>query len=258
MYYPATFDLIELDTIIDSYDYESDALLREHFRPVEEALWSLIEHYAENKEGNGYGRQLADHLRRTSLDGASFMRDALGFSQRAANNFHAANLFQDLGKIHKEYDPAIWTLPHRPTEDERTEKRKHTLRGPEVLAIALHDAPPALLDHPHIKIVIPAIQMFHHERVDGSGPFGKKGEELGQVIKMVALVDAKDGDMVQRGHQEFRRSEKEALLRMKGLPDYDKDGKYKGAFDEMLDRYIRYREKCIGEPILPPQNPVNA
>lgn len=256
MFYPATFDLLQLDAIIDSYDYDSDMILREHFRPVEEALWSLIEHYGE--EENGYGRQLADHLRRTSLDGASFMREGLGFSQRAANNFHAANLFQDLGKIHGDYAPEIWSLPHRPTEEERAEKRKHTMRGPEVLGIALQDAPPELLDHPHIKIVIPAIQMFHHERVDGSGPFGKKADELGRVIKMVAIVDAKDGDMVRRGHQEFRRSEKEALLRMKGFPGHDENGKYTGAFDDMLDRYIAYREKATGEAILPSDGRVNA
>ena len=75
---------------------------------------------------------------------------------------------------------------------------------------------------------------------------------------MVCIVDAKDGDMIQRGHQEFRRSEREALLRMKNLPDYDKDGKYKGAFDTMLDQYIAYREKATGEAIMPANHPIRA
>lgn len=250
---PATFDLLELDHVIESYDYENDPVLIEHFRPIEDALWGLIEHYGEGV--NDFGRQMAGHLRRTSLDGMKFMTEALGFSEKAGRNFHAANLFQDLGKIHSDYDVGIWDLPHRPTEEERAEKRKHTLRGPQVFHIALADAPPALLNHPHIKIMIPAIQLFHHERVDGSGPFSRTGADMGRVIKTAAIVDAKDGDMHRRAHQEFRRSEAEALLRMRALPDYDPDGKYAGAFDGLLDTYITYREAQTGESIYPqPEN----
>lgn len=249
MFNPAGFDLLALDDVIDSYDYDNDPVLKEHFRPIEDALWALIEHYGEGV--NDFGQQMAAHLRRTSLDGMKFMTEALDFSDKAGRNFHAANLFQDLGKIHADYDPNIWNLPHRPTEAERAEKRKHTLRGPQVFAAALHDASSELLNHPHIKIVIPAIQLFHHERIDGTGPFQKNGNELGDVIKMAAIVDAKDGDMKWRAHQEFHRTETETLLRMKGLPEYDTDGKYVGAFDDMLDTYIAYREKHSGQPIYP-------
>lgn len=249
MFNPAGFDLLALDDVIESYDYETDPVLSEHFRPIEDALWALIEHYGEGI--NDYGRVLAAHLRRTSLDGMKFMTDALDFSEKAGRNFHAANLLQDLGKIHSDYDVTIWDLPHRPTEAERAEKRKHTLRGPQVFAAALADAPAILLNHPHVKIVIPAIQLFHHERVDGTGPFSRKGEEMGQLIKMTAIVDTKDGDMNKRTHQDFRRSEAESLLRMKSVSDYDADGKYDGAFDEMLDTYITYRENQTGQPIYP-------
>lgn len=249
MFNPAGFDLIALDDVIESYDYETDPVLAEHFRPIEDALWGLIEHYGEGV--NDFGAQMAAHLRRTSLDGMNFMTAALGFSEAAGRNFHAANLFQDLGKIHSDYDPAIWDLPHRPTEEERAEKRKHTLRGPQVFAAALEGAPRELLTHPHVKIVIPAIQLFHHERIDGTGPFRKNADELGRLIKMAAIVDAKDGDMKHHAHQDFRRTEAQALLRMKSLPDHDPKGKYTGAFDEMLDTYIAYREKETGEPIYP-------
>jgi uncharacterized protein YukJ len=57
--------------------------------------------------------------------------------------------------------------------------------------------------------------------------------------------------MKYHAHQNFRRTEREALLRMKSLPDYDPKGKYDGAFDEMLDAYIAYREDQTGEPIYP-------
>lgn len=241
------YDLLALDQLIDSYDYETDPILQEHFRPIEVALWALIENYGEGI--NNFGRQMADHLRRTSLDGMKFMVEELGFSEKAGRNFHAANLFQDLGKIHTGYSPEIWDLPHRPTPEERAEKRKHTERGPEVLEIALKDAPPELKNHPHVKTVIPAIQLFHHERVDGNGLYGCTGEDMGAVIKTVCLVDAKDGDMIRRPHQPLARSERETLLRLKGLPEFDMTGKYIGAFDDLLDRYIAYREYISGEKL---------
>lgn len=232
-----SLDLIDIDRVIDSYDYETDPILKKHFRPIEDMLWSAIEHYGAGV--NDIGLQFAGHLRRTSLDGMKFLIDELGFSERAGRNFHAANLFQDLGKIHPAFDPMIWNLPHRPTNEERAEKLKHTTRGPEVLAAALDHAhaPEDLRRHPHIAIVIPAIQTFHHERVNGTGAFGRKGTEMGQVIKAVCIVDAKDGDMIQRGHHSLRRNEKEALMRLRTAE------KYQGAFDDMLDRYIYYRER---------------
>jgi len=245
---PAEFDLHEIDKIIETYDYDADPVLQDLFTPIEEALWSCIVHYAEDV--NGFGAQMADHLRRTSLDGMKFLVNELGFSEAAGLNFHAANMFQDLGKIHPSFDPDLWDLPDRPTEAQRAEKRLHIPRGPEVMDIALQNAHPDVREHPHVKYVIPALQYFHHERTDGSGPYGKTGDEMGQVIKTVCIVDAKDGDMIHRGHQNQVRKEPEALLRMKGLPQYDKKGKYVGAFDDMLDRYIHYREGVTSTPIL--------
>ncbi|MBN8522047.1 MAG: hypothetical protein J0L77_09155 [Alphaproteobacteria bacterium] len=229
------YDLIALDTVIGSYDYDTDPLLQTYFRPIEHALWMLIERYGEGV--NDIGWQIADHLRRTSLDGMKFLTEALGFSARAGKNFHAANLFQDLGKIHGSFAPTLWDLPHRPTDEERRMKITHTEKGVELLNIALREAPESLKSHPHVAIVIPAIQLFHHERVDGSGPFHKKGADIGQVIKSICIIDAKDGDMIQRGHQPERRNEKETLIRMKT------GEKYQGAFDDMLDTYIHYRER---------------
>lgn len=240
MFNPQGFDLTVLDEIIERYDYKHDPILSRHFRPIEAKLLQRIERYGEGV--NDYGQDLSAHLRRTSHDGAEFMANALGFSARAARNFHAANLLQDLGKTHDSYDPVLWSLPHSPTPQERAEKRRHTQYGPAILAEALQGAAPELLNHPHVNIVIPAIQFFHHERNDGKGPFALAGDQLGSLIKMTAIVDTKDGDMHPRAHrQDGGRTEIDALLRMKGLPEHDPAAKYAGAFDDMLDRYIEHR-----------------
>ncbi|NQZ13653.1 MAG: hypothetical protein HRT94_02345 [Alphaproteobacteria bacterium] len=245
----SSIDLVALDEVIESYDYSTDPILSQYDHTIEDMLWRRIEHYGAGE--CNYGQVLSAHLRRVSLDGREFLMNELGFSDKAANNFQVANLFHDLGKTHKEYDRTIWNLPHRPTQEERLEKRLHTVRGAELFLEAIDDLPDELKNHPHLAIVIPALQIFHHERVNGSGYVGRTGDQMGKLIKALCIADCKDGDLVRRGHHVTQRTEKEALLRMKGLSEYDGDCKYVGAFDAMLDQYIHYREKKTGEKILP-------
>ncbi|MEM9469993.1 MAG: hypothetical protein AAF988_07500 [Pseudomonadota bacterium] len=242
-----SIDLVALDHIIDSYDYDSDPLLTQYFRPIEEKLWHRIESYSAH---NKYGLIVADHLRRVSQDGFEFLTNTLGFSKKAAINFHAANLFHDIGKTHDDYDEGIWDLPHRPTDEERAAKRLHTIRGAEVFLEAIQDLPQEVQDHPHLSVVIPALQIFHHERIDGTGYAGRNEKTMGTLIRALCIVDCKDGDLVKRGHHVSQRTEKEALLRMTGHCDYDCTHKYEGAFDDLLEKYIAYREEKTGESIL--------
>jgi HD-GYP domain-containing protein (c-di-GMP phosphodiesterase class II) len=226
-------DALALDSLIESYDVQNDPLLEKYFRPIEKELWSQIENYGE--EINEYGAVLSKHLVRTSAIGMYFLTDELGFSEKAGRNFYDANLLQDLGKTHDDYDVDIWALPHRPSEKERVEKRKHAMRGVEILEEAIKDCPDELKQHPHIE-VIKAIQLFHHERIDGSGQFGLKGPEMGKVIKAICIIDAFDGDMIHRPHQRAKRTPEEALERM------ESGQKYENAFDAgILQRFIDFQ-----------------
>ncbi len=226
-------DLIALDSLIENYDYEADPVLQGPWRPIERKLLERIRTFGRGV--NDYGLQIEAHLKRTSEDGDNFLTHVLGFSQAAGRNFFYANLLQDLGKTHDAYDPLLWTLPHRPSKEERLEKKKHVPRGPEVLKDALAGAPSEVKNHPHVATVIPAIMLFHHERADGGGPYGKTSEDMGLVIKTVCIVDAKDGDTIPRPHQPSARTEAEALARMA-----DPTGKYGGAFDDLLKAYIAH------------------
>lgn len=231
----STYDLLELDEVIESYDFDTDPVLVEHFHAIENVLCHAIEAYGAGV--NDYGKTVMAHLIRTSIDGRDFMMH-LGFSAHAANNFYHANLLQDLGKIHPAFDPTLWTMPDRPTPEQKKEKRTHVFRGPEILSDALQEKLNALFDHSHVNMVIPAIQLFHHERVDGTGTYGKTGEEMGRVIKIACIVDALDGDMIARPHQgKAGRTLEQALERMKT------GEKYRGAFDALLDVYIAYRQR---------------
>ena len=71
--------------------------------------------------------------------------------------------------------------------------------------------------------------------MDGDGYEGFKGEQLGQIIKTICIIDAYDGDMIHRPHQSAKRTPKEALNRLKT------GAKYQNAFDEdILAQFIDF------------------
>ncbi|MCI5061132.1 MAG: hypothetical protein MRY79_08695 [Alphaproteobacteria bacterium] len=219
-----------IDGLIETYDFAEDKNLQDLFQLISKT----IKNY--DADAHQYGEVIAAHLKRTSELGRDFLKK-LGFSDTAAGNFYHANLLQDLGKISPKYDSGIWNLPHRPTEEERAEKRLHAGRGPEVLDSALQDDSEELKNHPHIQVT-KAIQLYHHERIDGSGQFALTGDKMGDVIKVICIIDAYDGDMIHRPHQPCKRTPEETLERMKS------GKKYQGAFDlEMLKKFCEFIEK---------------
>ena len=220
-----------IDDLIETYRF-NDPILEEHFKPVGNRLWKNIRSYGESV--NEYGATMSKHLKRTSAIGQQFLL-MLGFSEKASWNFFYANLLHDLGKAHPCFSPEIWQTPHRPTPEEREEKRAHTQLGVELLDLALTKSPEEVQTHPHTQIT-KAIQLYHHERIDGEGYEGQDPNKLGKVIEAICIIDAFDGDMVHRPHQKAQRRPEEALERMKT------GEKYQGAFDpEMLDQFIDFQ-----------------
>ncbi len=221
----------DIDALIETYDVRNDEILDTHFKPIRQRLWQDIRNYGADI--NKYGMIVAQHLERTSQIGADFLK-TLGFSDKAAQNFYYANLLHDLGKTHRNYDPNVWQTPHRPTPQEREEKRGHTRLGVELVDLFLLKSPNELQEHPHVHI-IHSLQQLHHERVDGTGYEGLKGNQMGRITKAICIIDAYDGDMIYRPHQDHQRTPEEELKRLK------KSEKYQGAFDEeILDQFIDF------------------
>lgn len=222
-----------IDALIDSYDVETDPVLTQEFTPIMTGLLDRIRTYGAGV--NDYGDIVARHLTRTSMIGREFLVAGLGLSDKIGRNFYDANLLQDLGKTHKVYgDGSIWSLPHRPSDIERSLKREHIIHGPTLLDEALADASGALKNHPHMQ-VIKAIQLYHHEKVDGTGHFKIHGDDLGTILKAICIVDTYDGDMIPRPHQLAMRTPEQALKRM------HTSHKYQGTFDpELLQRFVDF------------------
>ena len=230
-------DLIELDDAIASYDIADDPVLGEAWDSLAKQLHERLKHYGEGD--NDYGKQqLWPHLQRISADGQAFLT-YLGWPDCVGRNFYDAYILSDLGKTDERYNPLIWSLPHRPSDEERELKRKHAEWGVDVLQSQFSKLNEEQKSHPHISYVIPALTAFHHERLDGKGTFGKEQDDMGQIIQIAAIVDAYDGDRIKRPHQDTQRSPIETLDRMAALGE---DKKYAGAFDDtLLNQYRHYK-----------------
>src|SRR6185295_7232712 len=223
------------DELLNRYDYAADPVLKAALHAWDRMYIGAMMSYG--RDVSGFGRQMMAHQNRVARDGAQFLRH-LGFSERAARNFRAAMLFHDIGKTHNTYHPSIWSLEDRPTPEQKAQQRKHARLGADMFR-SLAEKNQKLLFHPHFQ-VRHAVTLYHHERVDGGGPEKLDVSDLPVFVQVSCIIDAYDGDRIQRPHQAKRRTNREALDRLLGKHDT----KYKGAFDKkLLKKYVEMKEK---------------
>jgi len=215
------------DSLLDAYNYAADALLGARLHAADIAATKMMNTY-----GGTFGPRMVEHQKRVADDGANFLRH-LGYSDQAAKNFQAAMLFHDIGKTHPSYDPASWLLDDRPTAKQKAARVLHARLGAEMFAKEYSN----LQEHPHFT-VRHAVTLYHHERLDGTGPEKRNASTLPRFVQISCIVDAYDGDRIPRPHQERQRTPLEALERMA-----DPHGKYKGAFDaDLLASYTAMKK----------------
>lgn len=220
----------------------------------ERHLWQKMMRY-----GNGYGHTMTEHLSRTSHKLSRILLD-FGYSDQVAANLAHANLFHDLGKTKQ--DSSLYNLLDKPTAEIKQERvTGHTRFITDVLEEAL-ELFPHLKGHPHIANMN-CIGGYHHERINGKGPKGLSGDELGEPLEIIGIVDTVDGKSLPRlgdaplpaGEAVKRQMTRtaEALREMTGLPAYtDKPEKHAGEFrGPLLMRAIDFYQKDMDIWILP-------
>ncbi len=250
-------NLVELDDIIDSYDYDTDSALQsDEYQSFETTIWQKILDYGKDTPEMYGRRRMAPHLKTAAREIAALLCE-LGFSKNVQKNSQNAFKFHDFGKTHKGYDINIWSLPHRPTEEEKIDKKKHHILGPDMWFSMIENLSDKIKNHPHVSIVVPALMAFHHEKLNGKGARKRKSEELGTVIRAACIVDAYCGDIVKRPHQEKPRTPGQAILRMADIGDIKH--KYKDCFDtEILAVYSSIVRKNTGRKLDPETAIANA
>jgi HD-GYP domain-containing protein (c-di-GMP phosphodiesterase class II) len=129
--------------------------------------------------------------------------------------------FHDIGKIN--IHPSILNKKESLTEQEYAEIKRHTVYGEQITK-----------NIPRFPSEFSDAILFHHENYDGSGYFGKKGEEIPLLSRMIRIVDSYDVMLHGRNYQK-PVSHNQIIQEFKSLigKHYDKD---------LVQAYIEFLE----------------
>lgn len=90
----------------------------------------------------------------------------------------------DIGKTESSPNAHVWNLPEsRLADSDFADMRKHAQLGEEVL---LRFQEKTGIEIPEVAL---QIVKYHHEKLDGSGPYGLKGKEIPYWVKFAVIVD---------------------------------------------------------------------
>jgi len=109
-------------------------------------------------------------------------------SDSELSKLRLAGTFHDIGYVG--VSDKLINSPEGLGEEEKREIDKHLYYGGQVLASV----------YPHIPEVSEAI-WYHHERVDGRGPFGLKGDEIPLFARIIAVAEAIESMTSARPHR---------------------------------------------------------
>lgn len=182
----------------DSYDFDSDPVCQEQFKPfIEECIGKLaavdqarIDAY-ETPDNKIY-YIFHEHAERA----ANTVKDAalhFGLGDNVANNLYWATLAHDAGKTRVPIEDWAET-DGPPPADVKERRRMHTDLGVQMVEERFKG-----IDHPFKALLIDMIKN-HHERLDGKGKLGLKGDEISGPVRILQIVEDLDGGMMPRKH----------------------------------------------------------
>lgn len=93
-------------------------------------------------------------------------------------------MLHDIGKADSTLDPRVWNLPEgKLSEDDFSAMKEHAGVGVEILR-SFHKKTGQKIPKDTYDIV-----QYHHEKLDGSGPFKKKGKEISEAVRLAVIID---------------------------------------------------------------------
>lgn len=155
-----------------------DRVARQRTQAQEEIQVELLNRFAKTAEfaETAKGGQHAEGVQFLS----TMLARMLGFPEEQAQLIGKASLLHDVGKV--AVPEEVWGKPGRLTPDEYERVKVHASAGGDILG----DGRSPLL------WLAEEIARFHHERWDGTGYFGRAGEEIPMSARIVAVADAYD------------------------------------------------------------------
>ncbi len=137
----------------------------------------LVFAFAELSESKS--KSTGEHIKRV----AEYMRilgEASGFDEDYVDKLSTAAMMHDIGKLMISED--ILNKPGRLTDEEFAIMKSHVLYGDALLEKCPGD----------ILQIARTIAREHHEKWDGSGYLGMKGEEIAYISRLIAVCDVFD------------------------------------------------------------------
>lgn len=181
------------------FDITADPVFQAHFHPFIEgqmkALKDLDRQRAEWTEANlppeyrmtyifhEHAERVAQDMRKTAL--------SMGLPPHAAENLYWAMLPHDMGKA--AMPAGLWDSMEKPTDTIKAERRRHTVKGADIVEKA------GLPDHPFKDLMLD-IMLNHHEQMDGGGFQGLKADRLSLPVRLACIVESYDGYAIPRPH----------------------------------------------------------
>ena len=134
-------------------------------------------------------KSTGEHVRRVSM----YMRilcEASGFDLNYTDMVCSASMMHDIGKIM--IPEEILNKPGKLTDEEYSIMKNHVLYGEALL----HSASGEVME------LARTMALQHHERWDGKGYLGMKGEEIAYISRLMALADVFDALSASRCYKE--------------------------------------------------------
>lgn len=149
----------------------------EHAEEVKTNQKELVYAFAELSESKS--KSTGEHIKRV----AEYMRVlgiASGFDEEYVDKLSTAAMMHDIGKLMISED--ILNKPGKLTDEEFAIMKSHVLYGDALLEKCPGD----------ILQIARTIAREHHEKWDGSGYLGMKGEEIAYISRLIAVCDVFD------------------------------------------------------------------
>ena len=217
-----------LEALAQSYEYDTS-----FFTPLYDRLKEKIAAFDSD-----FGNYLNGHLERVAHDTEQFMV-RMGYDEDTAKKVGDAFGLHDIGKIKQDIELWRLTVDKRSlSSEQKLERTRHTDLGIDVLEETMAELgmEPTEDQARHLELA-KHMMLFHHERLDGTGPKALPAELMDPVLRIVAIVDTVDGK-----------------TKAKGLTHIFEDmsgDKHAGQFDtRLVELYRAYKDLSASAPSL--------